>query len=543
MQTQNIEKVLASLGVRISKEKLAEVQHHPKQGSIECLSDYLDALYINHLIVSLKPQQFDRIPYPAIAHCQESEFEDGYFVVLRQANSEQVQYYHPDRGEVSESLQLFQKVWDGTVLVLEITEESGERDYEEAKKRDLWKKSAFYIPVFVFLLVCLVAAVVFATSGEWALSVLLIPLLAGSIVSFLIVRKEFGKNDKWSQRLCTLGMGRSIEKENSCDILISSKASKLFGWLPLGELGMVYFFVQLLLYITFIWVGHSYPYTAIFVLFAAAAIPMVVFSIIYQIAVKTWCTLCLLIQAFVLIELALLYFGNPEFIFFGDVGLGDFVLPAFLVVVAIALWVPLKYGMQRELVHSEAKKGLFDFKYNAALFYAHLVSYERKDMIPLPNDIVLGDPNAPITMTMYSNPFCEPCTELYPEVFALLDYYGEELNVCLRFLPGKKAGDDKVVSHLLQISASANIREAIETWYATKEYDPWAQQYPKEDFPKTTNHLNGDEALKIHKEWATSENIRHTPIFYINGYLLRAPYKLTDLQQHIRFAANKFAGG
>ncbi len=543
MQTQNIEKVLASLGVRISKGKLAEVQHHPKQGSIECLSHYLDALYINHLIVDLKPQQFDRIPYPAIAYCQESKFKDGYFVVLRQANNEQVHYDHPEKGAVSEGLAAFQKVWSGTILVLEITEQSGERNYEEARKRDSFKNWAFYIPLLVFLLLCSVAAMAFASSGEWLLSVLIVPLLGGGMVSFLIVRKGFGKNDQWSQRLCTLGVERSIEGEDSCDTLISSKASKLFGWLPLGELGVSYFFVQILLYITFVWVGASYPYPAIFFLFGMAALPMVLFSILYQIAAKTWCALCLLVQAFVLIELALLYFGNPEFIFLGDVGLGDLVLPAFLVVVAIALWVPLKYGMQREQLHSEAKKGLFDFKYNAALFYAHLVSYERKNMIPLPNDIVLGDLNAPITMTMYSNPFCEPCTELYPEVFALLDYYGEELNICLRFLPGKKAGDDKVVSHLLQISASANIREAIETWYATKEYDLWAQQYPKEAFPKATNHLNGNEALKIHKEWATSENIRHTPIFYINGYLLRAPYKLTDLQHYIRFVADKFAGG
>ncbi len=96
------------------------------------------------------------------------------------------------------------------------------------------------------------------------------------------------QNNSLVQKLC------NTSKKTSCQTVLDSKASKLFGWLSLSELGLVYFaggfFV--LLISSFSVVSIQIP--TFLAWLSALALPYTLFSVYYQkFVVKQWCPLCL----------------------------------------------------------------------------------------------------------------------------------------------------------------------------------------------------------------------------------------------------------
>ena len=64
-------------------------------------------------------------------------------------------------------------------------------------------------------------------------------------------------------------------------------------------------------------------------------------------------------------------------------------------------------------------------------------------------------------------------------------------------------------------------------WYEIINLEKFKTKYP----PK--QHINVDEILKQHNEWATQVNIKYTPTVFVNGYLIIKPYFAKYLPDYI----------
>jgi protein-disulfide isomerase len=119
------------------------------------------------------------------------------------------------------------------------------------------------------------------------------------------------------------------------------------------------------------------------------------------------------------------------------------------------------------------------------LFLSHLYVQQPVQMNHLPHEDQIGNPEAPITVTMVSNPHCNPCKEAYKELTGWVKYFEDEMQLRIRHING------------------------------------------------------GEEQYQLHEKWAKEVGIEFTPTLFINGYRLRPPYAYQDVWKHIRMLAEK----
>jgi len=87
------------------------------------------------------------------------------------------------------------------------------------------------------------------------------------------------------------------EERPGCQAVLDSPAARLFGILPLADLGMLYFGGSLLLIIFSVFHPYFYYRLFILVLLNLTTLPYTLFSVLYQgLVVKRWCVLCLIVQ-------------------------------------------------------------------------------------------------------------------------------------------------------------------------------------------------------------------------------------------------------
>ena len=77
--------------------------------------------------------------------------------------------------------------------------------------------------------------------------------------------------------------------------------------------------------------------------------------------------------------------------------------------------------------------------------------------------------------------------------------------------------------------SGAVLREtAIADWYQLKNYKEWSNKYP------LNTERDVSEDLNRHIEWSAATQIAYTPIVFIDGYELKAPYDIKQLKYYLR---------
>jgi hypothetical protein len=143
------------------------------------------------------------------------------------------------------------------------------------------------------------------------------------------------------------------------------------------------------------------------------------------------------------------------------------------------------------------------------------------------NEITIGDPEAPIVLTMVSNPFCNPCAEAHKEVKALVEYFSDELQVIIRFV-GNNADSKQIINHFYSFEGAEKREEVVEDWYKTKDLKKWNEKYPN------FNKIGEQPEIKEIEKWIKAVNVEYTPTFFINGKQLMQPYSIYNLKYYVR---------
>jgi hypothetical protein len=145
--------------------------------------------------------------------------------------------------------------------------------------------------------------------------------------------------------------------------------------------------------------------------------------------------------------------------------------------------------------------------------------------------IFLGNINATHKIVKICNPYCGPCGKAHAIIDSLLNN-NPNIQIQIIFTASMDENDirKKPVKHLLAIAAKGDeqlTKQALDDWYLMeiKNYDAFARKYPMEEELKEV-----EENIREMSNWCSSNEIKATPTFFINGHRLPPSYTPLDLK-------------
>ncbi|HMP32193.1 MAG TPA: thioredoxin domain-containing protein, partial [Saprospiraceae bacterium] len=196
---------------------------------------------------------------------------------------------------------------------------------------------------------------------------------------------------------------------------------------------------------------------------------------------------------------------------------------------APTLWYWIKPYLKKAADYQPLVREFRKLKFDEA-YVEHLIS-KSSLMIPILSDmktIIVGNQNAPNTLTVVTNPLCGPCIRMHSQFEKLLAKTSE-INVQYIF---SASGEGKIIADSLLKIPAEFVEEAMHDWYVNRTRtakqwsEHWAEKIKLGQYPS--------ELLSFHDRWCDLEGVSATPTLYINGYLLPAIYTLDDLPQLVR---------
>jgi uncharacterized membrane protein len=424
--------------------------------SLDSIQNILQAYLLSSLPVHLSITELQEIPYPALAQIRNKDGD--FFVVLQKIEKETITYIHTEKGIITEDITNFEKIWSGVTLLIEKNEKSAEPNYKENKKQEIIENLRLPLLLLVLGLVIGYQAMQFTNLVSFAW---LATKLVGTVLSILLLLQSLNKNSV-AAKLC------SFNKKTDCNSLLTSAAATLFGVVSLAEIGFFYFAGGLIVVLL---APQGLEALVGLKLLAYLSLPFVLWSVWYQWKVaKIWCPLCLGVAGVLVVE-SLNPTPTPPLLG----GAFDLIASAPLPIgegLGVGLLISLYFFLKPFFIFANQvpvlQKNIALFKQNVDIFTNLLQAQKSIDLSIVPQDSVLGDANAPVSLVFVTNPSCKPCQLAKPKVDTLLAQFEEELKVIM-----------------------------IDT--------------------------------KTHSTWCNENHITHTPTFFVQGKQLPDLYRVEDL--------------
>jgi uncharacterized membrane protein/protein-disulfide isomerase len=340
----------------------------------------------------------------------------------------------------------------------------------------------------------------------------------GIALSVLLLIAQSDQNNSLVQKLC------NSSKKTSCQTVLDSKASKLFGWLSLSELGLVYFsggFFVLLFSSFSVGSIQRLPFLA---WLSVLALPYTLFSVYYQkFVVKQWCPLCLGVLILLWLEFALgfQFLNLPTF---PTLNVPNLQLLILGFAIPTAFWLLAKPWWQESQQLNPAKQELNTFKMDGEVFGSLLEKSKFVETGNIEYEMVLGNPNAEHEILMVTNLFCKPCAKAHRQLESLLWEFSETVRFKFRFV-----SQSEIAQQILMLPNPTTQKEALAEWYANPDSKSWRQKYPTK-----TVSSEVEESLKRQVAWSETHEINYTPTFFINGYELPQLYSIENVKFYFR---------
>jgi hypothetical protein len=514
--------VLKELNIKVSKSVVNSLKNDLDYPSLVSITNLLAELRVLTVSLLVKKEQLYEIPYPAIAHISKN---GGHFVALQKLEDEIIHYVDPDIGLIKESLKDFEKKWTGVALLVEANEKSGEDGYAEKRKHEVFIQYSDYL---IWLLVGVLLVVPTVLFPLYTLPSYLLKIVGG-VFCFLLLQKQFGTSSKAVAAFCTMG------SKSNCDAVILSAGSKLFGIVSLSELGMVYFIGGLLSIMLSAFAGISTNgFTAVL---SIVLLPFTLLSVYYQWQiVKAWCPLCLAVMLIVWLEVFALYpwtgfsFSTTALIIL----LISFSLP-------VVFWLAVRERFIDSFRIPNLERSLSRFTRSDRIFQTVLANQPTVDLENFEHEISIGNSDAPVTITLISNPACGPCAVAHAAVEDLLSRFEDRVKVNFRFTfnanePGSES--TRMVRHLIALSLAdqAFCMKALSDWYllgGKRDLKKWLANY-------AASTKNGQMAKNLHQFPKLIEEPLQQPQVFCNYF--GGASKLLLKGNRFILGSNKFLG-
>jgi len=417
---------------------------HPAYPSLASYADLCEKLNVEHVALNLSPEQLIKKDFPVIAHIYDDK--KAFFVVVKSVNKykNKIAYYHPEKNRViSESIENFLKKWTKYVFYAVPKENSGEVNY--TKHRAIELLSSLAIPIFISYIFFLIFILLYQTKAIFSirLTLFLVLKIIGLFVSVNLVSHSIGNSTKLSKMVCTQG------KHTSCDDVLDSPASQLFGIISMSDIGLVYFAGSFFALLSAVFLNLQGSIISLLSLISVFSIPYIVFSLYYQsFLIRKWCPFCIGIMSILLFE-CIFFFAYIEY-FNISILLNStpYLVIGFCFITTICLWSVLK----SLLLQAQDAKYKYDFlrlKKNPHIFNAKFNEFNSIEMDFSAADIIIGNPNARITITSVINTRCGPCALAHRKLKQILTEFPEQVKIVIRFTTGKQNEEETL--HLIEL--------------------------------------------------------------------------------------------
>jgi len=504
---------LAALNIPVSRRYFRkQVASHPDYPSLLSVSDTLQKLGIPHGVARMDRENLENLEYPYVLHLEKGA---GRFIVIDEEHGIGQREDIPDD-------------WKGIVLKAEKVD--GLKDSEN--QRALSEEKASRWGIYIFLVSFLVMAALFLWSSfTWPVLAYLATTLAG----YLLVSKDVGVTYDVVESFCNTG------KRTNCDRILQSDEATLFGHISLSDAVLSYFSTQLITAFLLIPVaGESASLWWTLAAIGVLTLPVVAYSFWLQaVTFKTWCRLCLLVAGVLLIQAGLYWWLAAA----GVYGLADgslwtagLITTLFLATASLVYLVKnrLKEGANAQQAEFVANR----IKFNPSVFTNLLLQQPQSDCTPFEHELRIGNPNAPVQITMAASLGCGPCKNGFEKAKQLIAIFPDIVNLAVRLSVSKNGNGQEsdpgryLLGYWLK-SVDDKEEQAVDTekllqnWFELADLNRFRDKYPFHD--------NGESkelsTLTVQiSNWFKKAGIKGTPTFFINGYKLPEHYRVEDLQ-------------
>jgi uncharacterized membrane protein len=407
--------------------------------------------------------------------------------------------------------------WSGVVLLAEPSAQSIEPEYKNHRKSELMH---LIVKVLLFSAGGFVLLATYLKGGLYSsigLTFLLLVNFLGVFIGWLLLLKHQRISNQYADKIC------SLFKQSDCNNVLESKAAKLFGIIGWSEIGLGYFATNAII---LLFAPALVTYIA---LINILTLPFSFWSVWYQSSkAKQWCPLCIIV-------LVLLWSIFALNCVWGYIIIPEFVLREFLTltmlgcgyavaILGLHVIVP-KINTDKMVQH--LRQSINSIKADEDVFVALL---KKQPHYEIDNESIIrfGNPDAPLQLTILSNPYCNPCAKLHKRLEELmqkmknnisvqyfLSSFKEEWNTTNKYLIAACLADDSGAT--MQI-----FRDWFENGKALRD------EYFK-DWGLDIGAPEVEAEFEKHEAWRKKTQIRATPTVLVNGYQLPENYKIEDL--------------
>ncbi len=486
-------------------------EEHPYKNSMYGLSQLLKLYGVANEGVEYHDKNLlSEIQAPFVAHVGNNlvivkEIKEGHVV------------YDWQGTDLTSSFADFMAGWSGKALLLHHTSESSEPGYKEHRKKEQQKGFQWAGMVLTALSLLLYWMNACARWHEWPLPCTIITSLSGFYLSSLLLAQQAGVTGKTAMAICGLW------QKAHCGIVQNSNASRLPGGISWSEVGFAFFLTNMMAILIRPMALYVVSAFSILSLFFSA------WSVWYQYrVVKTWCTLCLMVQALLVMQAAI------GFAVLGAEGLPLVLSMAFLEKMTV---MAVSYLLLLFVIHSlmpfisdalHARKWAYELKSiknDYTLFLAQQQYQKGGQVSPSPSTILFGNPHSPVRLTLLTNPFCPSCSEMHRQLQSLHD-----ADVCLQVnLSSFGQAYDKMCLQMIAVyqQKGADVAwDVYSRWYARGKIEEEAfwNQYDID----ITNPCVETE-YRAHKKWVSDNGLNATPLLYVNNKTVSGRYSTEEL--------------
>ena len=291
--------MLQSLQAPVTNKRLRTlISEQLYHGSIRTITEVLSDLKIDSKVYQFDEEDIHLIECPVIAHFKGDE---NSFIVVVNIQDNQIRYYDPITNKhIIDEKSIFFEKWSGTVLIPFTNEQLGDPDYSKHLKEERQQRlihTGIYTGNSLFLVLLLIQVICNHSQNSLIWSVLFTVKMIALLVVSQIVKIELGESNKLITKIC---------KTTDCGKVLHTKAAKLFSWLTMGDVGIIYFGSGAFLLIIAPFTDHLVSIVDLLFFLNLFTLPYTLFSISYQrFVLKTWCPFCLTVMGLLWVEFVL----------------------------------------------------------------------------------------------------------------------------------------------------------------------------------------------------------------------------------------------
>lgn len=506
-----IDVFLTQLRVRHTQQYTEKLfKEHPFKSNLYGLNAMLRTYGLRTVAVKYYDKENAELVFPCILHI------NGDFVVANDYRDGRVSYIWHGKSN-TKSVEEFCKIWTGHALFCDgETSQARELDYKAHLHEEIYKKSSKYLISLLPILLCILGLVRNDALGDFHHLLTFLLMICGCILCYSLLQKQMYGESEFGDKVC------SVFHHADCNNVLESKWAKIgmFSW---SEIGMAYF-TAMTLSISLFPESNSFVSTMNW-----CAMFFGVWSIyIQKVKVQSFCVMCAFVQGIIwLLGIHDMYIyisgiNSFSFDFMGFVISGSLFL--FSIIIIHSLSNETKVSTER----GNAISNLRAFKSDSDVMNSLLKRDKKNDIVTDADSIVFGNINAPIKITVLTNPMCNPCGRMHDRIHKLMQKSNNRFLVQYIF---SSFNDDVEINTRFLIAVYQQRKD-----FALDVYKRWYVNGHKsiKDYPELSDidlYAEGvNNAIEYGKAWKEQTGYVATPTVLINGYKLPEEYDVEDLE-------------